>query len=158
LEHPKVESPLRYRTTEENPDTECDHHLTPGGVQVAKKRRMEDSFAANKRKIVHSMDAAFDETLMLWIEHGKITVDQLEEWIARKQTATADRETMDNTDVQIEFTTPTPSTASQIQGTKTDSTQDDITSNWGGNIKSESCLNGHSSSTSSEGNAQACIN
>lgn len=161
----KVESLLRSKTTEEQPDIECDHHLTPGG----KKRRMEDvaTNASQKRKYVRPMDATFDETLTLWIEHGKVTIDQLEEWIARKQTETYMRERTNNNHVQIESTTSNPSTefqTPQIQDPKTEVMQDIITSNSSlieGDNKPNDSVCGRSSvssSTSLEGNVQVFVN
>lgn len=161
----KVEPLLRYKTTEEQLDIERDHHLTPGG----KKRRME-YIAANtsqKRKYVRPMGATFDETLTLWIEHGKVTIDQLEEWIARKQTKTYTRERTNNNHVQIESTTPSPSIefqTPQIQDLKTEIMQDTVTSNSsliGGDNKPNDSVCGRSSdssSTSLEGNVQVSVN
>lgn len=155
----KNESPLRCRTTEENPDIEP----APGG----KKRCMDEDVAANipqKRKYVQPMDAIIDEMLTLWLQRGKINIDQLEEWIDRKQIGTQTGGKTNSNHVQTEFTSPTPSTEVEImQGLKTVSTQDNITSNsslMGGDNERQGSVCGDSpiSSTSLEGKVQVSVN
>ena len=85
LAQPKVESLLHRRTTEVRLDADNDHHLTLS-VQISNKRRIEDDEnISQKRQRVQPMDATFDETLTLWIMHGKITIEQLKYWIATRK-------------------------------------------------------------------------
>lgn len=156
----KPESPLRSGTAESIPDH---GHQVPAEVHIPGKHG--DTVSENlskKRKRIPPMDPTFDKTLSLWIEHGKISLEQLEEWITKKQSKVPAREISNGIPIEIEFTTSNPSTefwmvpASQIQTPRVDHMRENVAFAWSlvrGSNQSEHPVRGRSlvSSTSSEG-------